>query len=354
LSENSIKKRIDFLDGLRGVAILLVILFHAYSRWTDIVPYKDRFAGFPMFAYGWLGVDLFFIISGFVILMTLSKCQNFSDFILRRWIRLFPAMFICSVLIWVTAPLFPERPAGKVLFINLIPGLTFVEPSLWSKFLSINLHSPEDSFWSLYVEVKFYILFGILFFTVGWRKALLSLVSFLGLYIIVGLCEKFNSRIDLNLIRTMLGIIGAKYYGWFASGAFYYKYFSEKRKVYFGAATALAIVSSLIQGGTLIWPKVFASLIATLFALTMTNIEMQKYLAFPGLLFLGYISYPLYLIHENMLIASIIQIGSRIPTFFAFYLPLLPIVLIFCLSWWIVSFPELWMRQKISRLLLKN
>ena len=68
--------RIDYIDGLRGVAILGVVLFHAYARWTEVVPYGSRYSDFVIFKNGWLGVYLFFVISGFVITMTLSRTKT--------------------------------------------------------------------------------------------------------------------------------------------------------------------------------------------------------------------------------------------------------------------------------------
>jgi len=53
--------RVDYLDGLRGLAILLVIGFHAYSAYPTIVPYGDQYLDVPIFKYGWLGVELFFL-----------------------------------------------------------------------------------------------------------------------------------------------------------------------------------------------------------------------------------------------------------------------------------------------------
>ena len=52
--------RIQFLDGLRGIAILLVICFHSYTRWPKFVPYGHQFSDFYLFKYGYLGVQLFF------------------------------------------------------------------------------------------------------------------------------------------------------------------------------------------------------------------------------------------------------------------------------------------------------
>ena len=56
-------ERIAYLDGLRGVAIAMVLLFHAYVRWPELVPYGNAYSGRPWVAYGWLGVQLFFMIS---------------------------------------------------------------------------------------------------------------------------------------------------------------------------------------------------------------------------------------------------------------------------------------------------
>ena len=69
---NEPRGRLAYLDGMRGVAILLVLLFHAFARWPDLVPYGDQYQSVPLFRVGFIGVNLFFIISGFVILMTLE------------------------------------------------------------------------------------------------------------------------------------------------------------------------------------------------------------------------------------------------------------------------------------------
>lgn len=78
------KERLVFLDNLRGVSILLVLFFHIYSRWPAVTPYPEFWINFPIFKVGYLGVSLFFLISAFVILMTLENCQNFIIFVKRR------------------------------------------------------------------------------------------------------------------------------------------------------------------------------------------------------------------------------------------------------------------------------
>ena len=68
--------RLIYLDGLRGLAILMVFFVHAFVRWPDLVPYGNTYSNIPLFQYGMFGVRLFFMISGFVILLTLEKCAE--------------------------------------------------------------------------------------------------------------------------------------------------------------------------------------------------------------------------------------------------------------------------------------
>lgn len=111
--------RITHLDGLRGLAILLVVVYHLFARWAELVPWGDSTA-VPIVRTGYHGVELFFLISGFVILMTLERSPNLFSFAWRRWLRLFPAMLICSALIFATAWLIPDRPGGSAEQFNRI------------------------------------------------------------------------------------------------------------------------------------------------------------------------------------------------------------------------------------------
>ena len=86
--------RVRILDVMRVIAIILVMLHHYYSssNYPDVGNW---------FYFGAFGVPLFFIISGFVINSTLVRTQNYKDFIVNRFIRLSPAMFICSTITFV-------------------------------------------------------------------------------------------------------------------------------------------------------------------------------------------------------------------------------------------------------------
>jgi peptidoglycan/LPS O-acetylase OafA/YrhL len=319
--------RIEFLDGLRGLAISLVVLFHAYSRWPELVPYGSTFSDIMLFSYGWLGVQLFFLISGFVIFMTLDRCTNLSEFFARRWLRLFPAMLICSLFIWYTAPLFPERPAGPPTADQLIPSLTFVDPQ-WLQRFGIHAKPIEGVFWSLFVEAQFYVIAGASYFILGGRRAALAVLLILFAFAVLnGPFEHYFSMMsDSSLFRhlgTLSDLLGARFYGWFAAGALLYVYHSKKSNQALILGLAVTVAAVFAEHGIRnVGVKVPAALIAIVFVGTLLSDRMRLALSHRAFLFLGYISYPLYLVHENMMVALIVKIGKFIPALPAILMPL--------------------------------
>ncbi len=159
-------KRLSILDGLRFVAILMVILFHYYSRYCipSYISYENVNTSY--FEHGYLGVELFFIISGFVITLTLDKSKNFADFMKRRLIRLWPAMLLCSVLTFGFMHIFDDGDlfAKSKQFANLLVSNTFINPELFNNLFSTHLAYIDGAYWSLWVEICFYFLVGGLFF----------------------------------------------------------------------------------------------------------------------------------------------------------------------------------------------
>ncbi len=166
-------RRIEYLDGLRGLAIAIVLLFHGYCRWPELYPFGAAYAGSPVDT-DITGVQLFFMISGFVILMSAEATRTLTSFIYKRWIRLFPAMLACSLFVYFTASLFPERPRGAIDIFDLLPGLSLLSDKAWFMFSYFGIHpkSIEGAFWSLYIEVRFYVIFGSAYFLFGRKTAL--------------------------------------------------------------------------------------------------------------------------------------------------------------------------------------
>lgn len=294
-------KRIDFMDGLRGLAILLVVLFHYFTRWTapimpvSFYPYGDMFSGFPVFRYGYLGVTLFFMLSGFVIFLTLDRSKNIGEFAVRRWSRLFPAMAFCSLVTFTMAQILPEYPFSQRA-IDMLPGMTFIPSAWWSKILGQDIQDIAGAYWSLYIEVQFYVLVSLLYFTLP-RRFVIPALTF-GFYITIFITRvvrhfwpEHQFWIDFVLSSRIL-----IYLPWFSMGmAAYCLYRGEHRLVHYGLFLMNFVGARSNQSD-----PVALYLPLALFVIPFIVPQVKKILSHRVMGFLGLVSYPLYLIHENL------------------------------------------------------
>jgi peptidoglycan/LPS O-acetylase OafA/YrhL len=166
------KPRVEILDSFRCIAITLVsvMLYHYMYRWTypfnpgNLYPYGNFFG--TTFKYGNLGVQFFFIISGFVISYTLENTEGALSFFTNRFIRLFPPMVLCSVVTffvcsWVDKSLFQDSQRLK----DFLPSLTFINPKVWTAVTGKQFDWISLSYWSLWVEVQFYMIAACIYFS---------------------------------------------------------------------------------------------------------------------------------------------------------------------------------------------
>lgn len=170
--------RVD-IQVLRGLAVLFVVLEHL---------------AIPGFHYGYLGVDIFFVISGFLITSIVSRGLardkfSFKEFYLRRAKRLLPASFVTILATIIAAKLFLPPMQIESLKQQIIGALTFsTNFVLLSQAGYFDLESatkPLLHMWSLAVEEQFYFFVpALLAFTPAkhWRKILvvLAIASFVG------------------------------------------------------------------------------------------------------------------------------------------------------------------------------
>lgn len=149
-----LRLRVNELDLFRFVAALSVVFFHycfaAYA--TGRLTQSPNLTLSAVAKYGYLGVELFFMISGFVILMTASS-GSFKGFFVSRFVRLYPAFWAACTLTFVVAFWFAkDRPS--VTF-----GEYLVNLSMLSGFFGVP--SVDGAYWSLFVELRFYGLVGL-------------------------------------------------------------------------------------------------------------------------------------------------------------------------------------------------
>jgi peptidoglycan/LPS O-acetylase OafA/YrhL len=166
LNLQTIKEHITELDGLRGMAILLVLLYHLF-------PF------IPISKFGWTGVDLFFVLSGFLITRILIKSVNeqryWRNFIIRRTLRIFPLYYFTLVLYVVICNLSNEFASSKLVSYDF-----FQENQLWYWLYASNIKTFEtgtwlptiifNPLWSLSIEEQFYLLWPLVVYSLRGKR----------------------------------------------------------------------------------------------------------------------------------------------------------------------------------------
>jgi peptidoglycan/LPS O-acetylase OafA/YrhL len=145
------KERLGGLDALRGAAAMLVLIFHYEALLTFVPPKGWPRADHLWSQYGLMGVELFFVISGFVILMTLESSRSTTQFAINRVARLYPAYWL-SVFVCAAYLLYMKETSLKLAAINLAMLQAFYTP--------YNLVEP---YWSLAYELWFYAIMATIF-----------------------------------------------------------------------------------------------------------------------------------------------------------------------------------------------
>lgn len=178
------------LQYLRGIAALLVVLYHARGELNNI--YAQSNLGNILFNYGYIGVDLFFMISGFVIMLSTEKDSSVRSFIVKRFFRLYPVYFICLV----SCALIFTKPID----INYLKALFFINLN-FEKSAPWFGYSVISTAWTLTYEIIFYIIFSFAM-SISWKNRfyistaiIIASVSILGIL--------YNGEINLSGYSTL-------------------------------------------------------------------------------------------------------------------------------------------------------
>jgi len=147
------RARIPELDGIRGLAIVLVVLHNASMKYPSL---------YPVFANGWMGVDLFFVLSGFLITGILLDTKHtegyFTTFYARRCLRIWPLYYTLIAFMFVVVPML--RPSdAQAIFERSSPWWAYVV--FVQNFFVPNLTMAAGLLavtWSLAIEEQFYLV----------------------------------------------------------------------------------------------------------------------------------------------------------------------------------------------------
>jgi peptidoglycan/LPS O-acetylase OafA/YrhL len=317
-------QRLSALDGLRGVAILLVMGFHYFYHLesfyykSTLYPYGETFSNVVIFKYGYMGVELFFIISGFVIAMTLESSKSLLDFVIRRFVRIWPALIVSAIITffllnWSDAPFALHR---RQFWPNFLPSLTLTPTSLWSG-LFPKVDFVTGVYWSLVVEIRFYMIAVILFWLFARRNLARNLVIFT---VLIYVARALLRRMMPGYNGVYDALFVPDYMPWFAAGAVFYEVYKERLSN--GAALVmLAIMYALIArisinyapiGRDPVLSSSFALMFLALFWFLTTKPASMRVFEVRPLVWIGECSYSIYLYHYVVGMILISQVSKTI------------------------------------------
>lgn len=364
--------RLESIDGLRGLACLMVLLYHSCDHFD-----KPAFPGFSigrvqfslthLFAYGYGGVDLFFVLSGFCLAYPIvsrpSRAVNWKQYFVNRVRRIVPPYWAAMILFGAMSLLFRHFRL-EPMFSHGILAWTGIKQVVYS-FLLVS-PSFNSSFWTLPLEWRWYFVLPVLIWL--WRRigafgALICTlpISLLWVYVVApgsfGRLMFFSTYLPVFLPLFGLGI-------WAAALA------SRPERPAGGlprpslALGGVLVSGLLVAAFTPLWASAFSAQGAVLrlvtwgpfcFFLVLAATEegrFKRLLSWRPLVQVGLFSYSLYLIHEPFLRIAGALILPRHPSPILLVLcevVLLPAALIGLAYLFFLSCEKPWLRRPVKK-----
>jgi len=322
--------KIDEIEGLRGIAILLVTLHHFWPSSGDIYH-----ALAPIAHLGWIGVDLFFVISGFLIggilIDTKNKENYFKNFYVRRVLRIFPLYYTFVIGLFIIVPVAQSflqnisywdtefikksgNPLWYLFFLgNVRESITGVEPAYFLAPL-----------WSISIEEQFYLLTPLLVYKLTSKqlKVTLGVLIFLSPIFRLFMLDSFpdNERIQYLATISRFDNLSA---GLVLALIVRSNYFINKHLVNFLLMTFTLAMGIIFYAGGFdrysFFCRIFGYSFLALYFFTLTlwciqnrGMKVSRILRTRFLTYLGGLCYGLYLLQrpaEILLLKSLSLIG---------------------------------------------
>ena len=278
------------LDGLRGIAISLVLLFHIWPEY---------------FSFGYVGVDIFFVLSGYLITQIIhtklqSNSFSFKEFYRNRIRRIFPAMILVVLTTFLIGYLFLFPSELEQLGKHIQSSAFFYqnfrligEVGYWDEAAQLK---PLLHFWSLSIEEQFY-LFWPFVILILYKLRLNLFISLLAIFLLLIVIPQFTN-IDMfyhSFARFLELAFGGLIYASITKFNTL-KYINKFQFIIF--ILFIVSIGFSYENSTFNLLKTLFIVVSTgLLILSITTNQNHKVLSSPPLVFLGLISFPLYLWH---------------------------------------------------------
>jgi peptidoglycan/LPS O-acetylase OafA/YrhL len=339
------RPRFPELDLLRFLAACGVMLFH----YTYLGPQHHSWPGsFPIlgqiFKYGYLGVDIFFMLSGFVILLTAYEKDAFA-FTIARMLRLYPAYWICVTLTALAIVITGANHHSITVF-QYLANLSMVH-GFWG------VEDVSGVYWTLAVELKFYFLI----FLILAAGQIRQLGSLLGLWLLASIV--LSLRQPHGILRFLLFPEWSSY---FIAGAMLFLIHREGPSPYKISVVAACYVLSVAYaikflpfGGDGLETNFSAPVIASVLTVSyatflFVSLRPRSEGGSNPFYMLGLITYPLYLLHQDI---GFILLRSAPSGLNRLLLLCTVMAAMIVLSWVVHIGPEKWLLSRLKSLLVR-
>jgi len=268
------------LDALRGIGALLVVNFHYATRFHELFPGAGH-VPFHLFG-GNYRVLLFFAISGFAIFFSLRNLASATDFVVGRAARLLPAYWVAMALTLVVEHL------GHMTQLYLPPlaavaGITMLEQFFF-------LPAVDGAYWTLTVEIAFYVCMLLLWLIFRMRHVERLILGWMTLKLVFALVWP-----DMPERLVMIFIL--RYVPFFAIGMVSYRVWMGERSWREQAPILAAILATIAVSET---PDLLVAGVVIALCFWALVSGYLRWLCVAPLLWVGRISYSLYLVHQHV------------------------------------------------------
>ena len=276
-------QRLDYLDNIRGVAILFVLIYHffyIYPMESGVIYFQELYKINELLNFGAIGVSLFFILSGFLMAASMDKNISPYKFLIKRFNRIFPVYWIVIIL---TTLIYNYIGYKDISLIQFIMNFFMIQDIFYgSKHI-------DGVFWSILIEIKFYIL---CFFIIIFNQY--KNIKYFFLIMLIFSIFAVLSRIYLN---KDIGFGIFLYFSIMLNGMLFYKFINNNEKTFLYVQPIyllyLFTISSYAYGKS---SYSYAWVISIILFLLFYKFKFKSKI----LSFFALISYSLYLIHKNL------------------------------------------------------